>query len=328
MISNGLVTILQDSTTVVGFNTNWNDTSSTYIGSYFKFNSTTPIYKIASLIDATTLTLDTIYRDVSNYNDNYYINDQLTEHYNLPQLAINEQANTIEEINKGLILLTDNFPMLPVASNLVAYWSFDENTGNIAYDASGNGNNGTLVNSPDWVDGVSGKCLSFDGVDEYMDCGGDPDVFTGTNEATISFWVKPSSFAGNRSGIVSQRGDGDNIYWQLTTLTTGRLEFYIYDGVTTDSLQSSVLSVDTLYHIVLRYGADDTVTFFIDGVEDKSKNFGTTGDLSNTNNFRIGYEKANDDYFIGLIDEVRIYNTALTPSEVKALYLNPGGVIA
>jgi hypothetical protein len=81
----------------------------------------------------------------------------------------------------------DNFPhlystvnsnknLINQAQGLVGYWSFDEGSGNIARDYSGNGNNGTLYNfnftaTSGWVDGKVGKALSFDGVDDYVNVG-------------------------------------------------------------------------------------------------------------------------------------------------------------
>ena len=53
-------------------------------------------------------------------------------------------------------------------NGLVGYWRFDEGSGSIAYDYSGNGNNGTLINGPTWVDGILGKALEFDGVNDYV----------------------------------------------------------------------------------------------------------------------------------------------------------------
>ncbi len=67
-----------------------------------------------------------------------------------------------------------NLKLLPVSRDpsLVGYWSFDEGSGTIAYDRSGKGNNGTLFNGPTWQTGsncIKGGCLSFDGVDDYVE---------------------------------------------------------------------------------------------------------------------------------------------------------------
>ena len=71
-------------------------------------------------------------------------------------------------------------------TNLVGYWPFNETSGTNAPDLSGNGNDGTLVNSPDWVDGVVGKCLDFGGTDEYVFVADDASLNFGTGDFSIS----------------------------------------------------------------------------------------------------------------------------------------------
>ena len=72
----------------------------------------------------------------------------------------------------------------------VAEWHFDEGTGNIVKDSSGNGNDG-IIYSATWVDGKFGKALSFDGVDDYVDVTGPTGTF---NELTIETWVKINQY--------------------------------------------------------------------------------------------------------------------------------------
>jgi len=72
---------------------------------------------------------------------------------------------------------------------LVAEWHFDEGYGSVLKDSSGNGNDGTIYGAT-WVDGKFGKALSFDGVDDYVDCGNDRIFDFGTNTFTIETWVK------------------------------------------------------------------------------------------------------------------------------------------
>jgi hypothetical protein len=51
----------------------------------------------------------------------------------------------------------------------VGYWKFDEGSGTTALDSSGNGNTGTLMNGPQWIDGKIGKALQFHGIDDYVE---------------------------------------------------------------------------------------------------------------------------------------------------------------
>lgn len=70
---------------------------------------------------------------------------------------------------------------------LIAYWSFDEGSGDIAYDGSGHGNDGTIYGAS-WTSGVSGHALSFDGYDDFVDVGYLPQL-QNTDELTVSCWI-------------------------------------------------------------------------------------------------------------------------------------------
>jgi len=102
--------------------------------------------------------------------------------------------------------------------NILGIWLFNEGTGDVATDASGNGNDGT-INGATWVDGKFGsKALSFDGA-ESVDMGNLQ--FAGT--VTIVFWAKPSSVAAGRQNILCKAYGGEGC---LTMEPDGRLSFY------------------------------------------------------------------------------------------------------
>ena len=71
-------------------------------------------------------------------------------------------------------------------NGLVGWWKFDEGSGTVAYDSSGNGNDGNLTNGPTWATGKIGGALSFDGVDDYVEL----DNFELGGEMSFSVWVR------------------------------------------------------------------------------------------------------------------------------------------
>ena len=81
-------------------------------------------------------------------------------------------------------------------------WHFDENTGTIAYDSTGRGNDGTLkpnaVNRPQWTMGINGSALNFDGIDDYVEVS-DDDTLDLTDAITIEAWMKPLE---NSEGLI------------------------------------------------------------------------------------------------------------------------------
>ena len=74
----------------------------------------------------------------------------------------------------------------------VAIWTFDEGSGNVAKDSSGNSNDGKFVKEPKWVNGKLGKALEFNGTDNYVDCG-NAKSFDITNAITIVAWMNPAA---------------------------------------------------------------------------------------------------------------------------------------
>jgi len=79
------------------------------------------------------------------------------------------------------------------SAELVGYWSFDEGAGAIANDGSGNGNDGTLENGPEWTAGQFGDAVQFDGTDDYVNVG-NADTLSITGDLTFSLWVKISEY--------------------------------------------------------------------------------------------------------------------------------------
>ena len=196
-----------------------------------------------------------------------------------------------------------NIQLWAEATGLAGYWSFNEGEGKIIKDLSGNNNDGALVNSPTWVDGKIGKALSFDGVRESV---------------TVS-----------------------SIYYNfyLITINGGKLQAYITEAVF--STESLVLDVWSYVGFVNDPSAG-TLKLYINGVE--NGNFASQGadtlsvftwvkshDLTGSraiinrhdgfiDRLDIGVRNAYLHWFDGLIDEVRIYNRALSTQEVQIIY--------
>ncbi|MBA7513320.1 hypothetical protein ES705_05335 [subsurface metagenome] len=243
------------------------------------------------------------------------------------------QSITAAQILAGTITASEinvaDFINLPSDENLVGYWSFDEGTGTLAVDGSGNGNDGTLTNmeEADWVDGKVGKCLDFDGENDWVDCGGGAELKP-ENEITISLWANQDVVAGGDIHDAVDHHDGyeiqerDDSHWRVYfKLSVSGWQFAIASGITNQVGQS--------YHVVATF---DTTTgeinIYIDGVlEGTTDGFiGETIVYGGVDKTYIGSQNSGvARHFNGLIDEVRIYNRALTEAEIKALYLYPAG---
>ena len=172
--------------------------------------------------------------------------------------------------------------------------------------------------------------VTLDGVDDYIDCGGNTD-FSFTDGAgnddpfSVSTWVKLDSTFKQR--IVAK----GNVEWILTTDSSDKLFFSLYGGGSTSTRiglvsDSVVLSAGTWHHIVATYdgsNADSGLTMYVDGsvVTASTSSAGSyTGMSSGQGALRIGQWELNSQVMDGLIDETSVFDSELSSSQVTTIY--------
>jgi len=222
----------------------------------------------------------------------------------------NPSAVSKSSVNKTFIREIDG--ALPVKGS----WHFDEGNGTIAYDYSGNDNDGTIYGA-NWTDGKFGKALSFDGVDDYVEVP-DSESLDITDAITIEAWIKT-----NTSGVV-QVVLNKNFAYQLRVAENLRITGYVYTDSWHYINSYSSIEPNVWYHIVLTYDkslASGNLKLYINR-EEAANPVDETGTISsNAYNLLIGARLAIPiDLFSGIIDEVRIYNRALSEEEISDLY--------
>src|SRR3989339_24129 len=201
----------------------------------------------------------------------------------------------------------------------VAEWHFDEGTGSSASDSSGNSNTGTLTGSPAWVAGkVGAGALQFDGLNTYVSVN-DSNSLDLTNGISIETWVKCAD--------ISQDGSTRRVLDKGSYLigASDKAYFKILKGGIASSVEKTWTSADVnvWHHIVGTYDGA-TMKLYQDGV--KAAEIATTGNIdTNTTALNIGRQPSGAGRFSGIIDEVKIYNRALTDAEVLSHY-NPAPV--
>ncbi len=219
----------------------------------------------------------------------------------------------------------DDDPGACMEQGLVGYWDFEESGGTTAYDKSNYNNNGTLTNGPRWTTGIKplsggaagGGALQFDGKDDYMDCGNDSSL--NPNKITVEAWVKPASYKNQK--IVSK---WDGTYDYILDLDSNIARFYVDTGANV-ALSTTNLSLNQWYHITGVYDGDNVI-IYVNGYEESRDSF--TGYVATgTDKVVIGSGSTLYNFFNGTIDDVRIYNRALSVSEVRYHY-NRGGPVA
>ena len=201
-------------------------------------------------------------------------------------------------------------------SGLVGYWPFDGKymtwssaTVGTSTDASGNGNNGTLVGfniATGTVQGNMGQALKFNGTNQKINLTSDP-IGTSTN-VTICGWIKTVN-ANNRSAMVGNSKFRFGLYASNSRLELSNNSTQIF------SLQNSI-SANVWEDICAVRSASTTGIIYINGIQN------TSGSLDSPvagTGIAIGYS-SQDGYFNGSIDDVRIYKRVLSATEVKQLY--------
>jgi hypothetical protein len=216
-------------------------------------------------------------------------------------------------------------PGVPSTGSLVGHWKLDETTGTIAADSSGSNLNGTLFGGPVWqpTGGKIGGALKFDGIDDYVQLpiGSTINALT---DSTFTTWV-------NWSGVgvwtrVFDFGSGTNSYMFLTPRTdTGFMRFAITNaGNTAEDMTTAPQVLATGWHhvAVTIDAASKSHLLYLDGqvVATKTSARYTPSSLGNTTQNWLGRAQyVADPYFNGSLDDLRIYNCALTASEIAQL---------
>jgi hypothetical protein len=201
---------------------------------------------------------------------------------------------------------------------LVGYWNLDQGSGTVAYDSSGYNNNGTIYGAS-WTNGKVGLALLFDGIDDYVDCGNN-ETLDPTQGATIEAWVSFSqlpSAAGHYMTIAGRSGMATDL--DLQAELDNRFKFYIGPGYVVVS--STVAEANEWYHVVGTYEANNNMKIYVNGMLEQTTLIGISRN-TNPNNFSIGQSLVwPGRFFNGTIDEVKIYDRALSANDVKAEYI-------
>ena len=218
--------------------------------------------------------------------------------------------------NEACATTTSSSPNNP--TGLVAAYGFDEGNGTTVADSSGNNNTGTISGATWTTQGKFGNALSFNGTSSSVTVNdlNSLDLVTGM---TLEAWVYPTAPMTDFRALVVK-----NYVYYLYTSVRG----YCGDGMTLGGFSgkhachAQPLPLNTWTHLALTYDGS-TVTLYKSGVQVASAP--ATGTMSNTSGpLQVGASQYGE-HFPGLVDEVRIYNRALTAAEVQTDMSTPIG---
>ena len=209
------------------------------------------------------------------------------------------------------------------------WWTFDEGTGTVAYDASGSGHDGTVEGSPTWVTGKMGGALEFSGAGGERVVDDDAgDYLNGLDAVTIAIWIKSGETGSDRGFIIGEEPDGgDNIMEMrydaagATAGGTNVIKMAVVAPNDEQQLESSEnLQTTEWQHVAMVWSRNEQLQLYVDGELDTPTANDDPRDVSTSDVSLLIVGQGGKDSgrsWIGLIDDVQIYSRALSAEEIQ-----------
>ena len=236
-----------------------------------------------------------------------------------------------------LFLFITSYGYAAKIDGLILYFQFNEGKGDIVEDLSGNKNNGTLKGKPEWIKGKDGFALQFNGEQNknYVEVEDSPSLNPG-KELTCAAWIYFDKFVAS-GGIISKYiGAGNQRSYNLhlhhdnaLAITADCSSDGTYSaGATALSAgtEAGVLEEGKWQHVAMTFKAKDAIRLYVNGemkgegkVDFMASLFDNTVSLLIGNDFQVGgsHRAGQPREFTGIIDEVAIFNRALSKDEIS-----------
>ena len=211
-------------------------------------------------------------------------------------------------------------------NNLVLYFPLDEGTSIVANDFSSQSNNGVLYNGsdicfnwdcPSWVDGISGKALEFDGLNDFIKVNDSSSLNLAGNEITLSFWIKPKKILNDQ--FVIDKLNYTNEGYGIWITSSQKVRYNLVTNI--DSYESESLSSleeGKWYYVLLTYNGSYINLYINLSLEVSQPAAGNLkpcfGDLF------IASNNSNSSFLNATLDEIQIFNSSLSFTQIKTLY--------
>ncbi len=203
----------------------------------------------------------------------------------------------------------------PAPTGLVAAYGFEETSGGTVADGSGNGRTGTISGATRSAAGKFGRTLSFDGVNDLVTVP-DGDALDFARNMTLEAWVNPTTITGAWRTVAIKERPGGLVYALYAGTDNGRPGANVFAGGNEfDAFGTSQITLNTWTHLAMTLDAT-TLRLYVNGTQVATRGVSLSMAAS-TGALKIGGNNVWPEWFKGLIDEVRVYNRALTATEIQ-----------
>ena len=212
------------------------------------------------------------------------------------------------ETHKGDVWSFKTKPFIPITDpNFVGWWTLEEGIGTVALDWSGHGHDATFRGNPQWVDGYDGGALNFSGNNQSA-------VYSFSEETwsayTVALWAKADVLGQGQYKSVFSSHIPNDFGFQLDVDGTDPGN-YRYNGVNVGTAFFGTVTTNWVHIAATSNGVSTTLYFngnLVAGIGAADAVF---------NKFGIGINRLEDNWFDGIIDDVRVYNRELTQEEIQ-----------
>jgi hypothetical protein len=202
----------------------------------------------------------------------------------------------------------------PPPTGLVASYNFDAGTGTTLADTSGTGNNGTITGATWSTAGKTGGALSFNGTSNYVQVA-DSNSLDVTTAMTLETWVFPTALGTAWRTVLFKTTAGGMVYSMYANQDTTRPIGQVNIGGERSAVGTAALPLNAWSHLATTYDGA-AVKLYVNGTLVATT--ATTGNIpTSTGVLRMGGNAIWGEWFAGLMDDVRIYNRALTQAQIQ-----------
>ncbi len=267
---------------------------------------------------------------VGSHRDLYYPNGLVpgtTYYWRIDEV---EARGTIHAGDVWSFSITPDIPITD--PDLLCWWKFDETSGTTASDSSRNGRDGTLMGNPQWVPGNINGALEFGGDGDHVVDEDGENYLNGLSALTVCMWIKSDLTTTDKGFINCEDPDGgDNVItmrYDRSGVNFGgsnvlKMAVTSTPGGEQQLESSSNLQTTEWQHVAMTWSGGNLIRFYINGVEDTPSGRNgpnNAGTVSGCTKLIIGKgAKDSGGGWDGLIDDVRIYNKALTLEEIRQI---------